>query len=401
MNFLIKIIVFFMVVALLLGVSYAVLSPVFDGLGIELDNIFNQVSDENKDETTETNDTTDKTAGTTEEPTETETPETSNCNHIWSDYVKSTDEKHVKVCSVCDDKVYQNHSFAVKIVEATCKSSGSITSTCSICGFSKVENIPISTVHSYNSGVVDEAPTCTTSGKKLYTCVVCSATETETISALGHDWLNGDSGVCAICQEKCSHNYGSDGICYICSNYDADYDPELHDCSDWYDENGVCERCGTECEHNYEYSPFEDFHYGTCSICEVQTEGEKHSFGDDLVCDICGVECHQYYSDDGFCPICGNYCSHDGATTGTCSICGKTLSTSSGGSSGSDDTEDSECSHDFEGNNGTNYECVSCSPYGDDGFEYSLRYYCVECGDTLSTSTEYGLSCWGLSSCNH
>lgn len=44
-------------------------------------------------------------------------------------------------------------------------------------------------VHKYNSGVVTKAPTCTDTGVKTYTCVDDDDSYTETIPALGHDYV--------------------------------------------------------------------------------------------------------------------------------------------------------------------------------------------------------------------
>lgn len=44
-------------------------------------------------------------------------------------------------------------------------------------------------VHKYNSGVVTKEPTCTNTGVKTYTCVNNDDSYTETIPALGHDYV--------------------------------------------------------------------------------------------------------------------------------------------------------------------------------------------------------------------
>ena len=44
-------------------------------------------------------------------------------------------------------------------------------------------------VHKYNSGVVTKEPTCTNTGVKTYTCVDDDDSYTETIPALGHDYV--------------------------------------------------------------------------------------------------------------------------------------------------------------------------------------------------------------------
>lgn len=44
-------------------------------------------------------------------------------------------------------------------------------------------------VHKYNSGIVTKEPTCTNTGIKTYTCVDSDDSYTETIPALGHDYV--------------------------------------------------------------------------------------------------------------------------------------------------------------------------------------------------------------------
>ena len=44
-------------------------------------------------------------------------------------------------------------------------------------------------VHKYNSGIVKKEPTCTDTGVKTYTCVDSDDSYTETIPALGHDYV--------------------------------------------------------------------------------------------------------------------------------------------------------------------------------------------------------------------
>lgn len=44
-------------------------------------------------------------------------------------------------------------------------------------------------VHNYNSGIVTKEPTCTDTGVKTYTCVYGDDSYTETIPALGHDYV--------------------------------------------------------------------------------------------------------------------------------------------------------------------------------------------------------------------
>ena len=45
-------------------------------------------------------------------------------------------------------------------------------------------------VHSWNEGAVTTEATCTAAGVKTYTCTVCGETRTETVEALGHDYVS-------------------------------------------------------------------------------------------------------------------------------------------------------------------------------------------------------------------
>ncbi|MCR5100509.1 MAG: hypothetical protein K6B41_04040, partial [Butyrivibrio sp.] len=59
-----------------------------------------------------------------------------------------------------------------------------ITYTCSMCGDSYTEEIPLID-HEYTSEVTKEA-TCVENGIKTYTCTMCGDTYTEEIPATGH-----------------------------------------------------------------------------------------------------------------------------------------------------------------------------------------------------------------------
>lgn len=56
--------------------------------------------------------------------------------------------------------------------------------------------------HAWNAGTVTTAATCTTAGVKTYTCTRngCTETKTEEIAALGHNWDNGTVTTPAICE---------------------------------------------------------------------------------------------------------------------------------------------------------------------------------------------------------
>lgn len=58
---------------------------------------------------------------------------------------------------------------------------------------------PAPCTHKWDAGKVTTAATCTKAGVKTYTCSLCQETKTETIAALGHDYVD---GVCTHCKSK-------------------------------------------------------------------------------------------------------------------------------------------------------------------------------------------------------
>lgn len=70
-------------------------------------------------------------------------------------------------------------------------------------------------VHKYNSGVVTKEPTCTNTGVKTYTCVNGDDSYTETIPALGHDYVTRTETV-TVKEAWDEDVYESRYICYGC-----------------------------------------------------------------------------------------------------------------------------------------------------------------------------------------
>jgi len=78
------------------------------------------------------------------------------------------------------------------ILEPTCTEWGSGTSYCSNgCGTSKI--VDINPRHDYYS-VTITAPTCILVGREEVTCLKCGHHETRNIAALGHKWVNSNTG---------------------------------------------------------------------------------------------------------------------------------------------------------------------------------------------------------------
>lgn len=71
-------------------------------------------------------------------------------------------------------------------------------------------------VHKYNSGVVTKEPTCTNTGVKTYTCIDGDDSYTETIPALGHDYVTRTETV-TVKEAWDEDVYEPRYICYGCN----------------------------------------------------------------------------------------------------------------------------------------------------------------------------------------
>ncbi|MGN1194125.1 MAG: leucine-rich repeat domain-containing protein, partial [Acutalibacteraceae bacterium] len=92
------------------------------------------------------------------------------------------------------------HNYTHETVEpATCTETGTKNSTCTVCGYSFISEIP-PLGHRYQSQTVTEA-TCTTDGLRRYTCSVCGYTYDEPILA-SHTDVD-DDAICDVCGEIC------------------------------------------------------------------------------------------------------------------------------------------------------------------------------------------------------
>lgn len=92
-----------------------------------------------------------------------------------------------------------------------------------------------------------------------------------------HQW--GEDHKCSVCGYECQHSWEY-GECTICG-YECKHKVEDDDM--W--ENGECTICGYECQHP-EYSSINDESH-LCTVC--QQYGEKHKWGADECCTVCGV----------------------------------------------------------------------------------------------------------------
>lgn len=107
--------------------------------------------------------------------------------------------------------------------EATCKSEGTITYRCKVCGDYYTEKIP-STGHTYKTTVVE--PTCTLNGYTIHTCTVCGDTYKDTyVTPKGHSWEKPVVTKEATCTTKGSRTY----YCSCGMSYTEDIPATGHD----------------------------------------------------------------------------------------------------------------------------------------------------------------------------
>ena len=115
------------------------------------------------------------------------------CPDNFTDHVRyeeyDTPEFHEYYPMADEDYFYCYHEYdeGVVTVEPTCDSVGWKIRTCTICGATKEETIPVID-HIWNDGEIQLEPTCTEDGTKKYTCTVCGCMYIESLAALGHDY---------------------------------------------------------------------------------------------------------------------------------------------------------------------------------------------------------------------
>ena len=81
-------------------------------------------------------------------------------------------------------KPEHEHTYQKKETASTCKDAGSIVYTCTECGHTYSETLPLAD-HTWGDWSEAVKATATTAGKKVRTCSVCGATEEEAIPATG------------------------------------------------------------------------------------------------------------------------------------------------------------------------------------------------------------------------
>ena len=140
------------------------------------------------------------------------------------------------------------HDYRTLITKPTCTEQGYTTHTCRYCDESYVDSYVDATGHSWNDGVVTKEPTEQETGVLTYTCTKCGDTRTEVIPVLDHV----HSYVATVTNPTCTEQGYTTHTCTCGDSYKDSYVDALgHDWSEPYysDEFATgygrkCNRCG-------------------------------------------------------------------------------------------------------------------------------------------------------------
>lgn len=296
-------------------------------------------------------------------------------DHKWkktSDSVDATckeDGIHYYTCSVCNalksevDPKTDEHTFG----NLTAVDENNHKDTCSVC------LKEITEAHKWNSGTVTKKATCKEEGELTITCTGCGATKTEVIPVSDkHTWTKWEKiddqthkRVCTVCEkeETGDHAYKT--------SWSKDRNNHYHECSVCKDQKDVekhipgpaatettaqtCKTCGYVIQaalghtHDYaeEYTTDESGHWYACAGCEEKGSYAEHEFENpcDPDCAVCGYtrEAGHEYGEEWVtdtdnhyhvCAGCGDIQDQQAHTPGaeatetmaqTCTVCGYEL----------------------------------------------------------------------------
>ena len=188
----------------------------------------------------------------------------------YGEWTSDNETTHSQVC-ICGDRKTEDHNWddGVTTTPATHTQTGMMTYTCTVCGATKTENIPVTTEHTYSEwisiddtqhkstcacgeeqteahtfdeGTIIKSATHLEAGEMLYTCDKCGATKAEVIPAIAeHTFSNWEriddtthKGVCICGAETTENHHGGSATCTsaaTCTDCGTSYgsvDPARH-----------------------------------------------------------------------------------------------------------------------------------------------------------------------------
>ena len=228
------------------------------------------------------------------------------CKHSYSEWAKTSDSKHGRICSKCDFEQTANHNWnkGKLLTEPTCVEEGRQQVICSDCDFESSKSIPATGEHEYTDfSYIDEQnhqKVCNGCNEKttakhtlsknwkfdtIYhwtSCADCGGS----IQHQEHSFPNGCLEPCEDCGYVLEHGHKSSG--------EKHNNDEMH----WV----ICTRCGQETEkadhvytsecdetcnscdyqrsvtaaHQDDYVADESGHWRKCTICTRETELVSH-----------------------------------------------------------------------------------------------------------------------------
>ena len=236
--------------------------------------------------------------------------------HDYSDGFIPNGNLHSSTCARCDKTIHQAHEWSEGHItkQPTCVENGVETFTCSICKGEKNVSIaslghdfigeyqPDGEVHSRQCSRCHEldsashewqiveikTPNCTDKGEQIYRCLICNAEKSESISALGHDFVGEYQPDGDVHSRQCTR-------CTALDSASHEWQPSTTNnptCTEYGEATYTCSVCNQEKKesisplgHDFtgEYQPNGDMHSISCSRCSA-TVDERHDWQiDDII----------------------------------------------------------------------------------------------------------------------
>lgn len=212
------------------------------------------------------------------------------------------------------------HDYQSTITQAaTCEQAGTETFTCTICGDSYTNSLPVM-AHDFGEEAVELAPTCTEEGHCVATCKSCGQTKQTILEKLPHTLENAT----VTKEPTCTQMGEQTGACSVCGAADVTQEIPTNDahqfentvvreatCSDPGEGLDTCTLCGhtKKCEYAYKAHDFSQSQTVTAATC---TQSGKQT----VTCSQCGATEDRTLSATGH-KWMGATCQQ----AGTCSVC--------------------------------------------------------------------------------
>ena len=164
---------------------------------------------------------------------------------------KGSESRHCTRCDATTDSreiEATGHTWGewATLTEPTCIDEGLRRHICEVCGEEDTDSIPALGHDFEEEYTVDVAPDCETKGSESRHCTRCDATtDSREIEATGHTWIGWET----LLEPTCTVEGMRKRTCVVCGEEESDSIPALgHDFVIWeYDENyhwKICSRCG-------------------------------------------------------------------------------------------------------------------------------------------------------------